>query len=95
MRLFLVLMTSLIAMLLTACAQRASISPLHGKSYRQIFYLQGSAPPVQLAPTTAEDAKRISRSRARRSGTSGSGRGRAPMFGGGASGGSYTNSSLE
>ena len=95
MRLFLVLMMSLAAMLLTACAQRVSISPLHGKSYRQIFYLQGSAPPVQLAPTTAEDAKRISESRARRSGMSGSGRAQAPMFGGGSSAGSYTSSSLK
>lgn len=83
MRLFCLLTLSLSIALLTSCAQRVSLSPLHGKSYQQIFYLQGSAQPVQLAPTTAEDAKRITESRARRSGSSKSSRSQRFNFGGG------------
>ena len=66
----------------TGCAQRAHINPTHGTSYKSIFYQQASTPAVQLAPTTSEDAKRISKSRANRSGNN-SGRGRGIGFGAG------------
>jgi hypothetical protein len=85
MKLFFYAVTLLSLIFSTSCAQRVSLSPLHGKSYQQIFYLQGSAPPVQLAPTTAEDAKRITESRARRSGAAKSGRSQRFNFGGGSS----------
>ena len=67
MHLFLALMLTLLCGLCFGCAQRVNISKTHGKAYQQIFYQQGSAPPVQLAPTTSEDAKRISASRNSRS----------------------------
>lgn len=67
------------------CAQRMSIASDYGVAYQKIFYQQGIAPPVQLAPTTSEDAKRISESRARRSGgKNASGRSQRFSFGGGA-----------
>ena len=58
---------ALSAFLCQGCAQRAQLDPEYGAAYRQVFFRQASAQPVQLAPTTAEDAKRISQSRARRS----------------------------
>jgi hypothetical protein len=59
---------------MTGCAQRVRINSTHGNSYKSVFYQQASTPAVQLAPTTSEDAKRISKSRARRSDGRASGR---------------------
>ena len=70
MRLILAFILALLCGLCFGCAQRVHISKTHGQAYQQIFYQQGSSPLVQLAPTTAEDAKRISASRANRSTTS-------------------------
>ena len=60
--------------LMAGCAQRVRINSNHGNSYKSVFYQQASTPAVQLAPTTSEDAKRISKSRARRSDSRSSGR---------------------
>lgn len=66
---------SVVALLcLGGCAQRAHISPEFGVATQSVFYQQASTPAVQLAPTTAEDAKRISESRKERSGNKKSGR---------------------
>lgn len=67
------------------CSQRAHLHSEFGLSSQQLFYRQLSSPPVQLAPTTAEDAKRISESRARRSADGSTNR---PRRIGGTSGGS-------
>jgi uncharacterized membrane protein YgcG len=72
--------------LLSGCAQRASLNPNFGVSYQSIFYQQASTPAIQLAPTTAEDAKRISESRSRRSGRASSGRASRFGFAGGGGG---------
>jgi len=74
-----------------SCAQRVSISKTYGQAYQQIFYQQGSAPPVQLAPTTSEDAKRISASRSRRSGTTRKSSRSSNVFSLGGSGSSGSN----
>ena len=67
--------------LMTGCAQRVHINATHGNSYKNIFYQQASTPAVRLAPTTSEDAKRISKSRARRSDSNATGRGRGGISG--------------
>jgi hypothetical protein len=67
------------------CAQRVSLHASHGQASKKIFFQQGSTAPVQLAPVTSEDAKRISESRARRSGAKPtSGRSQRFSFGTGA-----------
>ena len=63
--------------LMTGCAQRVHINSAHGNSYKSVFYQQASTPSVQLAPTTAEDAKRISNSRVRRTQSKSAGRRRS------------------
>lgn len=83
MRLISLILILIAASLSFGCAQRESLSPQYGKSYQQIFYLQGTAPPVQLAPTTAEDAKRITESRNRRSNGSKSSNSKSSAFSGG------------
>ena len=62
--------------LMMGYAQRVHINAAHGNSYKSVFYQQASTPAVRLAPTTSEDAKRISKSRARRSDSNANGRGR-------------------
>ena len=87
MRLFGTFILICLICLIFGCAQRSKLGANHGLAHQQIFYRQGSAPPVKLAPTTSEDAKRISESRARRSGSQNKlGRSQAFGFGGGSSG---------
>lgn len=87
MRLFGTFILICFVCLTLGCAQRMKLNANHGLAHQQIFYRQGSAPPVKLAPTTSEDAKRISESRARRSGSKSQlGRNQAFGFGGGSSG---------
>ena len=62
------------------CAQRVSLHASHGQASKKIFFQQGSAAPIQLAPITAEDAKRITESRSQRSGVKGNSK-RSQPFG--------------
>ena len=69
--------------LMTGCAQRVHLSPEQGMAHASYFTQQVNSPTIRLAPTTAEDAKRISKSRAKRSSTSSSkGSGRFGVIGG-------------
>ena len=87
MRLFALSILLCFGCLTLGCAQRVKLGSTHGLAHQQIFYRQGSAPPVKLAPTTSEDAKRISESRARRSGAKSKvGRNQVFGFGGGSTG---------
>lgn len=80
MRLFHTLLAVAISSLcFVNCAQRVSLHASHGQASKKIFFQQGSSAPIQLAPFTAEDAKRISESRAQRSGNKGK-IGRAQSF---------------
>lgn len=78
------LMLLLASLSLVGCAQRVSLNETHGLASKRIFFQQGNAPIVQLAPVTSEDAKRISAAREKRSGgTVKSGRSQRFSFGGG------------
>ena len=72
MRLFKVfLVLGLTGLYFFGCAQRVTLHSSHGQASKKIFFQQGSAAPIQLAPITAEDAKRITESRSQRSGVKG------------------------
>lgn len=82
------LVFGMISLFSWGCAQRVSLHASHGEASKKIFFQQGSAAPIQLAPITAEDAKRISESRAQRSGVKGKSRRSQPFGLGGSSNGS-------
>ena len=89
MRLFKVfLVLGLTGICFFGCAQRVNLHASHGQASKKIFFQQGSAAPIQLAPITAEDAKRITESRSQRSGVKGNLKRGQPFGFGGSSNGS-------